>query len=444
MLSNSRRRKEEEEKEEYNNNSSCEAYQNFINSLQSEYTKTSYRKSLNHFLSFMQIKDYDCSKLLQEYDVKTMENLVRDFILDMRKRNLSLATINCTCAALKHFFDINDFDLRWSKKLVKFKGNRRDNAKKKGEIRGYTLEEIRKMVNSAQDQRAKVMILLMSSSGIRVGSFLSLRIRNLIPIDKYGIYQVVVYENTSSQHYTFCSQECRKEIDNYIEFRKRIGEETIRPESPLIREQFNTRNRIGSAKPRFIHYRSLTKMIEQVINVDAGINIKNKNTKEDDDDNNKNNNTITTQTHSFRRFFETATIKEGLSPLYANILMDHDIGLEKSYFKPTVTDLLEGSDKMRGYIHVMNSVTINDEYRLSKQVQELKKEDDYQKYIIDKKLKEKDAEIEQLNSKLEVFNDLMSEFRETINFVMNNRDKSTKERIKLLRKNNSIKKELIG
>lgn len=101
--------------------------------------------------------------------------------------------------------------------------------------------------------------------------FLSLSIRNLIPIDEYGIYQVIVYENTWSQHYTFCSQECRKEIDNYLEFRKRNGE-TIKPESPIIREQFNTRNRgIGSAKPRFLKDRALTKIIEQVIKVDAGI-----------------------------------------------------------------------------------------------------------------------------------------------------------------------------
>ena len=133
-----------------------------------------------------------------------MENLVRDYILDMRKRNLSLSTINCSCAALKHFFDINDFDLRWSKKLVKFKGNRRDIINK-NEIRGYTIDEIQRLVNSAQDQRTKVMILLMCSSGIRVGKFLTLKIRNLIPIDKYGIYQVVVYEKTSSKHYTFCS-----------------------------------------------------------------------------------------------------------------------------------------------------------------------------------------------------------------------------------------------
>jgi site-specific recombinase XerD len=233
-----------------------ESYQNFITTLQSKYTQRVYRRALCNFLEFLKIKDNDCSKLILEYDIKAIETFIRDYILHMRNRNLSPSTINCNCAAIKHFFDINDIDLRWSKKLVKFKGNkdnyyyynnnnnninttnnnnrRRSGRRGRGEIRAYTLEEIHKLLNSAQDQRAKVMILLMSSSGIRIGSFLSLRIRNLIPIDKYGIYQVIVYEDTRNQHYTFCSQECRKEIDNYLEYRKRNGE-TIRPESPLIR-----------------------------------------------------------------------------------------------------------------------------------------------------------------------------------------------------------------
>jgi site-specific recombinase XerD len=191
-----------------------EPYQNFINTLKSEYTKKTYRRSLRNFLSFLNIQDYDCSKLL-EYDIKTIEKHIRDYILDMRtKRDLSPASIDCHCAALKHFFDINDVDLRWSKKLIKFKGSKDDyyynnnnnknenkkNKKTRNEIRAYTLEEIQKLFNLAQDQRTKIMIALMASSGIRIGTFLSLRIRNLIPIDKYGIYQIIVYENTSSQH----------------------------------------------------------------------------------------------------------------------------------------------------------------------------------------------------------------------------------------------------
>jgi hypothetical protein len=41
-------------------------------------------------------------------------------------------------------------------------------------------------------------------------------------------------------------------------------------------------------------------------------------------------------------------------------------------------------------LRVVPELTINEENRLSRQVQELKEKDDYQNYVIDKKLKEKD------------------------------------------------------
>jgi hypothetical protein len=77
------------------------------------------------------------------------------------------------------------------------------------------------------------------------------------------------------------------------------------------------------------------------------------------------------QSHGLRKFFETEVIKAGMNPLYASILMGHDNGLETKYFKPTENDLLEGSDKMVGYIGVMDYLTINPEHRLKRQVQEL-------------------------------------------------------------------------
>jgi hypothetical protein len=210
----------------------------------------------------------------------------------------------------------------------------------------------------------------------------------------------------------------------------------MRPESPLIREQFNTRNRVGSAKPRFLSDRGLTKMIEHVINVDAGIkyyythhNNNNKRQEEQqqqqqqllesdfdsiNSSSSSSSTTTTTQTHSFRRFFETTAIKEGISPLYVNMLMNHDIGLEKSYFKPTVNDLLEGSDKMPGYIQIMNAVTINEENRLSKQVHQLKEKDDYQKYVIDKKIKEKDEEIVKMRQAMRTAFDMSANQKDNI------------------------------
>jgi hypothetical protein len=79
----------------------------------------------------------------------------------------------------------------------------------------------------------------MSSSGCRVGAVPLLRIKDLEPIDKHGIYKITYYPKSRKYRYfSFCTPECRKEIDQYIEWRKRWGER-ITEESPLFRREFN-------------------------------------------------------------------------------------------------------------------------------------------------------------------------------------------------------------
>ena len=73
-------------------------------------------------------------------------------------------------------------------------------------------------------------------------------------------------------------------------------------------------------------------------------------------------------------------------------------GVRDHYMKPDINTLLEGTKEVKGYIAVIDSLTINDENRLSKQVHELKEKDDYQKYVIDKKMQEKDEEIKALKN----------------------------------------------
>jgi predicted KAP-like P-loop ATPase len=43
----------------------------------------------------------------------------------------------------------------------------------------------------------------------------------------------------------------------------------------------------------------------------------------------------------------------------------------KSYFKPTEDQILEGNDRMIGYVGVIDDLTINEENRLKKKVQQL-------------------------------------------------------------------------
>jgi hypothetical protein len=79
------------------------------------------------------------------------------------------------------------------------------------------------------------------------------------------------------------------------------------------------------------------------------------------------------ETHAFRKFFKTTCINAGMNPLYSEYLMGHKSGLTKSYFKPSDTELLEGNDKALGYASAINDLTINEEFRLRKKVDELTK-----------------------------------------------------------------------
>jgi hypothetical protein len=71
-----------------------------------------------------------------------------------------------------------------------------------------------------------------------------------------------------------------------------------------------------------------------------------------------------------------------MSPLYAEILMGHTSGglAIESYLRPSENDLLEGNDKMIGYVGVMDALTINEENKLRRKVKVLaEREDEVQK-----------------------------------------------------------------
>ena len=128
---------------------------------------------------------------------------------------------------------MNDVQLNWDK-IHSFEGD----DERQTEDRPYTHSEILTLIQRTS-QRNRAIILLMASGGLRVGAVPLLRNKDLEPIDKYSIYKVNVYARSrKSKYFTFCSPECRKEIDAYLEWRKRWGER-IEPDSPLFRREYN-------------------------------------------------------------------------------------------------------------------------------------------------------------------------------------------------------------
>jgi integrase len=119
--------------------------------------------------------------------------------------------------------------------------NKNEDGDGDGDIKPYTHEQIQKLLDYS-DPRIKVIILIMASADLRVGALSLLRVGDLTPVPKYNLYQIRVYANSKrSRYYTFCTPECRKAIDNYLDYRRFSGEH-ITPKSPLIRKEFDKRD----------------------------------------------------------------------------------------------------------------------------------------------------------------------------------------------------------
>ncbi|MPZ06765.1 MAG: tyrosine-type recombinase/integrase [Nitrososphaeraceae archaeon] len=334
---------------------SSPAYILFISSLRSKATKLKYADTLNYFIKFFG-SDKTCEDLL-EVPAKQIQALVIQFIVNMRdERKLAPNTIRLRTSALQAFFSINDIEgINW-KKVKKFQGE----FYKVAEDRPYTREEITKLLNVA-DIRNKAIILLFSSSGIRVGGLTNLQLKHLKPFNKYNLFMIEVYKKSKEHYVTFCTPECRKAIEEYLGWRKKYGEK-LTPESPLFRKEFNR----YESKDIRVRVRPITNLVIsnmlRKIRLQAGI-VENQPITETVKQGSAR--TEIMSAHGFRKYFATMMETEGVNPVYVELLLGHDVGLKTVYSRPTALQLLEGNgDKVRGYTAGINALTIDEANRL--------------------------------------------------------------------------------
>jgi integrase len=128
-----------------------------------------------------------------------------EYIIKMKEMGKGYSTLHNYIATVVSFYRINDIVLN-TKKISKFMPEQTRLRKDKA----YTHEQISKLLEIA-DERMRVVILLLASSGIRIGSTSSLKLGNLED------NKLTVYENTREEYFTFITPECKKAIDNYID-----------------------------------------------------------------------------------------------------------------------------------------------------------------------------------------------------------------------------------
>jgi hypothetical protein len=71
------------------------------------------------------------------------------------------------------------------------------------------------------------------------------------------------------------------------------------------------------------------------------------------------------RTTGFRKMVNTTMVKCKVDPLIKEMLLGHHTGLEENYYRPEEQDLLNK------YLKCVDSLTINDEFRLQRKVETL-------------------------------------------------------------------------
>ena len=296
---------------------------------------------------------------------KLIEENLKTWILCLRKEhpNLSAKSIRKYVYPIIAFYILNDVvEQINTKKLWRFLPQNHRPI----EDRAYTVEEIAKLLEAA-DERTRVIILLLASTGMRIGALADLTISDLEPIEDF--YKIRVYAGFDEQYFTYCTPECRSAIDSYIDFRKRLGEKNITAASPLFREDFDIQDKKNAANPRKISRDAIIKSM-WLHAYRNGIRTPQTHGR------GSGKRTELYLNHGLRKFFNTQLIKARIRPQIKELLMGHNIKgiqLDNSYYKPTLDEMIEE------YKTAIPILTINEENRLKLKLKEEK--EDHQKQL---------------------------------------------------------------
>jgi integrase len=314
----------------------------FLDSCRSLETRNVYQISLQKYLDFV-----GSEELFFQYNPRVIEAKIIDFILFLKTQNKSYAAILNYLNAVKGYYKINDIVLNVNK-ISRFLPEQM----KVNKDRAYTHEEISRMLDVA-DERMRVVIFVLASTGIRLGALSSIKLHNLRD------NKMTIYENTKEEYITFITPECKKAIDFYLDMRSRYGENLIN-NSYLIREQFDIRDQFEIRNPKKVTPKSIQSRLVTLAEK-SGIR------KKGNDKKIRQNIMIA---HGFRKFFTTQLINSKVNPEIREMLLGHKIGLASAYYRPTEEEMLEE------YMRAVNNLTINQENKLHVELEQIKKEQD--------------------------------------------------------------------
>src|SRR5918995_103729 len=248
-------------------------YQNFLNSFKSEQTKRKYIIELNYYLRYLGVNNPNSlisDKLLDSQPmIRQIEDQIIDYINQLKKSKLSYSAINVCLYSILKFYMVNRVNLN-RRHIAQYKPQQ----KKTRKDLAYTHEQIQRLIDSTKNtERDRAMILLMASTGMRIGALCTLTIGNISKVYPEGyprnnhIYKIIVYEGEREEYYTYTTFESAQALDSYLDYRKRFGE-VLTDKSPLFRNHLNSNLPSLSKlinKPKFLSNKSLNSAMDRLL-----------------------------------------------------------------------------------------------------------------------------------------------------------------------------------
>jgi integrase len=330
-----------------------ESIQQFLKGFRTEATKDGYSRKLRHFLEFTKISPDEFLARTKQ-DPRWAERLIIDYV-EARKQTVTGATIITVRDALKHFYEMNDYynGINWPK-IVKMMPKTR----KVGSDRAPTVDEVRRMVESA-DLRLRCAILLLSSTGIRVGAVDTLTwgdVQAVLAGNEVAAAKLTVYRGDAEEYQALMTPECYAALLEYKERRMTIGEQ-VTPSSPLLRDNWDGyRYRLHKHDPRIAAPMTSLTVRNLVRELLWQVGLRRKEGKQD-----------FKQVHGFRKFFKTQAER-----VMKTIDVERLLGHTENYYKPSPDYLTQEYRKAVPYLTISEGAALKDQLQAKTENQEKK------------------------------------------------------------------------
>ncbi len=292
----------------------------FLDSLKSKHTKYQYKYHLRRFLK----------AVTGDFGVDAEERTANiiNYLMAMKAEGLSYSYRTGALYAIKHYYVMNDVILNWPK-ISKFLGENTVS----NEIRGYTHEEIQKLLTVA-DVKYKAVILMLASTGMRREALIQINpSTDMEYLEDYKLYKIRIYRRTRFEQVCFSTPEASEAIKLHMNIHDKRYFHNVRPKAVTIR----LRNLAIKAGIGQVHPDTETNIHGQFRDVIPAV-------------------------HGLRKFTITQMARAKVDTEIAKLLTGHSIGVRSRYLNYSDEDLLQE------YLKAVDLLTINNENRLKREI----------------------------------------------------------------------------